>query len=233
MNTSKIFKELRHHAYLIFGRERAKHLVLDHLTKHTGYRIHSNPDFFQADYDTFVISDARDLKAIHITLPVVADAKKIFVILFNSITIEAQNALLKLLEEPAHYARFIFIAPKSSVLLPTVLSRMQVIEFDESEQLPEMVDDELSDLVAQFVESSLPKRLDIVKNVVDLISSEKQSKAYAVAFMNELEGQLYKKQKKSGRLDAEIFAVIDKARNYMKDRAPSIKMLLEFVAFNV
>ncbi len=48
---------------------------------------------------------------------------KIYIIEANEITIQAQNSLLKTIEEPPSYAIFIFMTSKLSLFLPTILSR--------------------------------------------------------------------------------------------------------------
>jgi DNA polymerase-3 subunit delta' len=56
--------------------------------------------------------------------------KKVYIINEGDIlTVEAQNAFLKTLEEPPEYAVFIIIVENSSVLLQTVLSRSTLIHF--------------------------------------------------------------------------------------------------------
>lgn len=46
-----------------------------------------------------------------------------------ALTAEAQNAMLKILEEPPEYAFFIIITPSSALLLPTVISRCSCVRF--------------------------------------------------------------------------------------------------------
>lgn len=48
----------------------------------------------------------------------------VFVVRTTFITLEAQNALLKVLEEPPASSRFIFVVPDDLVILPTILSRV-------------------------------------------------------------------------------------------------------------
>lgn len=56
--------------------------------------------------------------------------RKVYIINEGDIlTEDAQNAFLKTLEEPPDYAVFIIIVENSSVLLPTVLSRAELIHF--------------------------------------------------------------------------------------------------------
>ncbi|MCR5638268.1 MAG: hypothetical protein K6F97_05455 [Lachnospiraceae bacterium] len=59
---------------------------------------------FKAKYKVYVIEDAE---------------------LMNE---QAQNAILKTIEEPPEYCKFIFIAKMSEVFLPTIISRLRLIE---------------------------------------------------------------------------------------------------------
>ena len=73
--------------------------------------------------DTLTIDVARALRTEAQTKPVAGDERS-FVVHFQHATHEAQNALLKLLEEPPSYARFYILVPHESVLIPTVRSRL-------------------------------------------------------------------------------------------------------------
>lgn len=53
---------------------------------------------------------------------------KVIAILFNKFQREAQNAMLKILEEPPDNVLFILICPSKSILLPTILSRLLVVD---------------------------------------------------------------------------------------------------------
>jgi hypothetical protein len=72
------------------------------------------------------VSDARALRARAYELPIVLDHVT-FVLSAESVTREAQNALLKLFEDPPRTARFIMLLEKSAVLLPTLASRFLII----------------------------------------------------------------------------------------------------------
>ena len=80
------------------------------------------------DKKTFGIDDIREqiLKQVYIK-PFIS-SKKIFVIKDgDDLTQEAQNGLLKVLEEPPEYVTFIILVSKKSLLLDTVLSRSCVL----------------------------------------------------------------------------------------------------------
>ncbi|HHW56315.1 MAG TPA: DNA polymerase III subunit delta' [Clostridia bacterium] len=61
--------------------------------------------------------------------------KKIFIIdKVNKMTIAAQNAFLKTLEEPPLYGLFILITPQPEGLLPTIVSRCNMIRFNKENE---------------------------------------------------------------------------------------------------
>ena len=62
-------------------------------------------------------------------------ARKVFVLLeAQAMSEQAQNALLKILEEPPAYVVFILLCPSSTGFLPTVLSRATVFSLGEVER---------------------------------------------------------------------------------------------------
>lgn len=70
------------------------------------------------------IGDSRALAAAAAQRPVAAD-KRVFVVVAHMITPEAQNALLKLFEDPPPTAVFYLVVPAAEQLLATVRSRLQ------------------------------------------------------------------------------------------------------------
>lgn len=66
----------------------------------------------------------------------------------QNLTIEAQNALLKLLEEPPELAQIILTAPSKDLLLPTVASRLAEISLDKVRTWVSDTDTEVSDTKA-------------------------------------------------------------------------------------
>lgn len=53
---------------------------------------------------------------------------RLLVVITTSVTFEAQQALLKILEEPPQTTKFLFVVPSDFIMLPTLASRFQVIE---------------------------------------------------------------------------------------------------------
>lgn len=73
------------------------------------------------------IDSVRSLQEFFATKPAVADYKVAILFYAYLLTPEAQSALLKTLEEPPEFARIILVTPHTHQLLPTILSRCQVI----------------------------------------------------------------------------------------------------------
>jgi DNA polymerase-3 subunit delta' len=238
MTSVKDVDILSHHAYLLIGGDSVKDELVLMLEKRHKINTHGNPDFFDRKYETFTIDDARELKSLANMRPVTDSNKKTFILTMNGITVEAQNALLKLLEEPPEYAHFFLIIPSAHLLLPTVKSRMSMMEGVSSKRPAGRagggsngVGSELIEIVKKFVASPKPKRLEQVKTLMEAISKEKKTKQDAIDFINVLEAAVYSNG--GAKKNAEALKSIELARKYMNDRSPSMKMLLEYVALNI
>ncbi len=221
---------LSHHAYVLIGgssdninsgTKNTHTELLKFLEKAHKIPVHGNPDLFDRTYETFTIDDARELKASHEMKSVTAGAKKIFIMTMNGITIEAQNALLKLLEEPSGNTHFFLIIPSAHLLLPTIKSRVSILAHDKFTPQIGTTD------AANFLKLPIQKRLDQIKKLTEEISKEKKTNQDAIDFVNSIEETIYRSGVKRGLRE------IQAARTYLNDRAPSIKMLLEFIALNV
>src|SRR3989338_8877964 len=118
-----------HHAYLIEGERRSVHLALNRFFENElKLKIRGNPDLLFAEYDTFTIDEARALKDWQSKRPAVGE-QKFFVLALNNATHQAQNSLLKVLEEPTAGTHFFLIEPSANIFLPTVRSRLFIVKF--------------------------------------------------------------------------------------------------------
>ena len=92
---------------------------------------------------------------------------------------------------------------------------------------------------AVFIKLPVPKRLDLIKSLMDDISKEKRPKQDAIDFLDALQEAIYSKAHSGanpkGGLAKNIKSLeaVEAARTYMNDRSPSIKMLLEYVAMSI
>ncbi len=226
MSLSSNFKTLSHHAYCLVGGESLRTELKGLLESEHGISAQGNPDFFDKTYANLVIDDTREVKTFHTTKPIGKSGKKIFILTMNGITIEAQNALLKLLEEPAEYAHFFLIISSSHLLLPTVKSRLKMLE-----SVVEQESDETKREANKFLALNQPQRLEYIKAFMSEIDKEKKTKQDAIVFLNSLQSLVYEKD--GVARGKEKLESIDLARKYIYDRSPSVKMLLEYLALSI
>lgn len=111
-----------HHAYLLSGRDDVLTFVRDFLEKTAGVVPQDTPDLLYIHLDRFAIDDVRTLIG-RAALKPVALPRRIVVVQCTDITREAQQALLKTLEEPSPHTTFFFSVAAPHALLPTVRSR--------------------------------------------------------------------------------------------------------------
>jgi DNA polymerase III gamma/tau subunit len=80
------------------------------------------------------IEDVRNIqKNIYLT-PAHGNKKALILILQKGATIEAQNSMLKLLEEPPPSSLIYIVVGSYRIFLPTILSRIKLIEFSDKSQ---------------------------------------------------------------------------------------------------
>ena len=144
--------------------------------------------------------------------------RKVFVLAVRGITSEAQNALLKVFEEPTPGAHFFVVSPSSSILLPTLRSRMVVLTHPSAERGARGEASAAADAKA-FVSMGVKDRLALVQPMI-----EEKDRPRAEAFLQALVGEL----RTAGKIKAvrEVLPLL----GYLKDRASSLKLILERVA---
>ncbi len=212
-----------HHAYCIVGeREEVTSGLLELFEKELKIETPGNPDFWRGEFDSLSIDDARQIAEVQNKKAYAVGGKKIFLIIANKINREAQNALLKIFEEPTPDTHFFLVMPSSEGLLPTLKSRLFIIQ-SESENKWEAE-------AKMFLSATKPKRLVLVKKMTEEISDEKKTKADAISFLNAVESVLKEKIGKLKSDDVKVFEELIKFRSYLGDQSPSVKMLLEHLA---
>jgi DNA topoisomerase VI subunit B len=219
-----------HHAYYIEGPQ----------ALFETYKEHLKP-FVAEQFERFGIDEARELIA-QAQLKNFGEAT--FFIGAAAFPIEAQQALLKLFEEPQPGTIFVLLVPHGTII-PTLRSRMLPYPTTQQQNAGQngLASPARHGVAAQDEENRGPfgKRLA----VEFLKSNQKDRSTYITKLLkdddvrepvrdllNGLEAELYKQlQKKKG--DKELLdglADIAKVRSYVGDRSPSFKMLLEHLA---
>lgn len=219
--TSKIEKDNLFHAYCLVGDcSEIKNNLLVFFQKEMNFKTSGNPDFWSGDFDVFGVDDSRIIKERQLQKPTVYD-KKIIVISANFVTEQAQNAMLKLFEEPIESTHLFLISPSSKNFIKTFKSRVVFLD---------SLVEEKSDLseAKSFLKASLRERLDFIKELIEKISDEKESKIRVVNLLGLIEKLLLSKS--DVKESVFLLEEIEKARIYAGEQSPSLKMLLEHIA---
>lgn len=124
--------------------------------------LENNPDFILLSaIDTAIgIDQVREMQS-NLALKPFAQKQK-FCIIFEAqnLTPEAQNALLKTLEEPPGNCQIILTAGSASFLLPTIVSRCQIISLPIFlQEISAEEESSLSDLLNNLIAASCGKKL--------------------------------------------------------------------------
>ncbi len=176
-----------------------------------------NPDLYVRAYKHFGIDEARELRDRASLRPL--GERRVFVIAAPDMNREAQNALLKTLEEPPAGATFFFILPSPETLLPTLRSRVQTLVLGKKPQ--EAIG------AGEFLSASPEMRLDLLKPLLEKGDDDKRDLGAILSFLASLE-RIVGKTGDSAALHA-----IYRARKYITDRGALVKPLLEQVALLV
>jgi len=207
-----------------------------------GIKCVGSPNFYRITNPNFGIEDSHNIKFFQSqSVSESQDSeKKIIIIEAESFTNEAQNALLKVFEEPSQDSHFFIITSNKDNLLVTLRSRMEYVrtkcpEYNRGAE-KSLSKDKQKETV-NFLKENPKRRLDIVKDMIDAFKdkSEERTKNTILEFLNSLETLLYNRYKSEGiNLDKDkifIFEEIVNCRKYMILRGASVKMLLEHLAF--
>ncbi len=215
-----------HHAYLLVGVASEILPALHNIFQQDmDFPVEGNPDLWHETYESFGIDESRGLKEVQTRKPVVHD-KHIFIVEAGVITVEAQNALLKALEDPAPHAHFFFIMPSLDTLLPTLLSRLSVVHV-----LPEgkTTNAEVDTLAQDFVKSAPAKRIALCKDLYDKDTKDKQK---TQLLFSALEKIYYEKSRKNAGVleNTNALQEIMFSKKYLSSNGASIKMAVEHLA---
>jgi len=101
MNLSDLQKDALHHAYLFNGNSSDFSFLEESVEKIFDIKLARNPDAFVKKVDAFTVGDARAIVDFASKAAFITDASKLILVYFSTITREAQNILLKTLEEPS------------------------------------------------------------------------------------------------------------------------------------
>jgi len=216
-----------HHAYILTGESSLLvPKIKEYLNERFGsnYAVSNNPDFWLADLPTWGVEESRTLKEVAGRRAVNFPAK-VFIISAHLITLEAQNSLLKTLEEPAPDTHFFIVAKQIGLFLPTVLSRCQLLDlssFTRSDLIKSV------ERIQTFLKADISERLKIVK---DILKEQEDDQSSGVNFLNDLTSSYWQKIQ-SDLLPEKLKGAeaLRDASGLAEQRGSSLRLLLEYVA---
>lgn len=213
-----------HHAVVFEGDMRAAETAaLSYVEETLGLTPRKNPDVSVTHFEQFTINDARDLKQRAMQAPI--GERQVFVLVFEKVTVPAQHALLKLLEEPAENTHIVLVLPEVGQLLRTVQSRLAYVGcfLGEPTEVAR---------AAEFLSAGTQARIKLVQhlyiNVKDDAKIHYRNKARV--FLDAVEYQLHQRGVHDHTADLREVAFV---RQYINDPSSSLKMLLEHLAYTL
>lgn len=125
----------------------------------------NNPDFFLIDSETSIgIETIRNLQKDLSLKPFSAEKKIVFIKEAQNLTIEAQNALLKTLEEPPMHTLIILSSPNPYWLLPTVVSRCRIISLTARPEAQRSINQEKDlSFLNKLMQATIPQRFNLLE----------------------------------------------------------------------
>lgn len=132
----------------------------------------NNPDLtiIEPDGNNVKIEQIRELNRKVVEKPIVSNKKVYIINDGQNITKEAQNALLKTLEEPPEYVTIILITTSESAFLPTIKSRCTKINFNKlaKEDMLKILKNKynyqnIADIVYKTSNGSINKSIQIIE----------------------------------------------------------------------
>ena len=178
------------------------------------FDTNNNPDFLivEPDGNSIKIEQIRNLQKLIQEKPIISNKKVYIIDNADLMTKEAQNCLLKTLEEPPEYAVIILVGSNENLFLPTIKSRCMIIHFDKisNEEMKRYLKDNLG--INQINEEMLDMFKGSIGKAINL--KDKQEEYESIyGFINNLGKmdviELYKYAKPLYKFKEEIFEVLD------------------------
>ncbi|HWH07204.1 MAG TPA: hypothetical protein VNU47_01610 [Candidatus Paceibacterota bacterium] len=172
-------------------------------------------------YPFFSVDDARSLIDIASRAPQTGDSK-VVILAAARIFHEAQNALLKLFEEPSPGTTLILILPSEGVLLPTLRSRLIA--------LPSQSADVAS--ATAFLALSAEERRKYLDKLIERTKADKdqvkqEARKEALELMQALSRTYFYEGREGGEVDRDLLEELESFTRALHDRSAPLKLISE------
>lgn len=225
----------RHHAFVIEAEaEEGIALAEAWAEKELGMTGGSNPDISVLRFGLLSVADARRVTELAAG-KAFAGESKVVIIAADRAYHEAQNALLKVFEEPPAGTYLFLIMPSLGGLLPTLRSR--VIELDPNYGHRKSI---IPEIAETFIKATKEKRTVLIKKLATGKDEEerRENRAKAIALLNGIEAVAYRSQTSvhvgfTKSHIKELLSDIATLRMHLYDRSAPMKMILEHLSLVV
>ena len=221
---------MKHHAFVIEAEaERGIETALVWAEKELGMKAQGNPDFVVLRFGLFSVADARRVTELAAGAAF-AGEHKVVIIAASRAYHEAQNALLKVFEEPPAGTHLFLILSSLGGLLPTLRSRVQVLEKYKGESI-RYKGGPIPEIAEEFLKATKEKRSAIIKRLTSGKDDEKKRELRdeAIALVNGIEAAAYDVRFTKPHIPA-LLEDIATLRVHLYDRSAPVKMILEHLA---
>lgn len=213
-------KGMLHHAYLIYGFHDAGMEVLGALMGEdkSDVRMHR--------VDACTIDDVRMVRDMAYQTPL-GDGHAWVILSAGTLHEEAQQSLLKVLEEPGERVIVSVIVSPGTTILPTILSRCEVL-YSAQDESASPID------VKKFLASNPKERLALVDTFLkSLDDDDVAGKTESLRFLDALERAIFGDGKKLSPEKQAVLSDIATMRGFLMGKSASVRYILEFLALAV
>ncbi len=252
-----IISMLHHHAQLIAGNHKAYEFLLKKIEQNLGLGK-SHPDLMAFSYvdQKLGVEEAGHIRDALIRNPAIAP-QIVVAIYAHTLTEQAQNALLKITEEPPARAFIFLVTDFIPHLIPTLRSRFVTFDLDfegggivtdkieKTNKIAEKNKEKVAELLSadMFLKSSIDKRLAIAKDLHAAMDEETVGIGEIWDFANKIEKAIHERLIASPAVSGtspqdmesqekmrDALDVLNRTQQYMHAPGNSVKMLLEYLA---
>jgi len=235
-------RHLRHHAFAIEAEaEEGIEIAQTWVEKELGMKAKnpstklgaSNPDVVVLRYGLFSVADARRVLEVAASVPL-AGENKVLIISASRAYHEAQNALLKLFEEPPPGMHLFLVLPSLGGLLPTLRSRVQVLQGYKDESI-KYKGKSISKEAEEFIKASKERRSAIIKKLTSGKDEEerRELRDEAIEIVNGVEAAAYQQRGNTLQFPKGVSSLLNDIavlRSHLYDRSAPVKMILEHLS---
>ena len=220
---------MKHHAFVIETEaEEGIEVAQVWVEKELKMKIQGNPDVVVLRYGLLSVEDARRVSELAASAPFVGE-HKVLIISASRAYHEAQNALLKVFEEPPRGTYLFLILPSLGGLLPTLRSRVQILEGYKVEGI-KYKGKLVSESAEEFIKSNKEKRTAMIKKLTSGKDEEekRENREEALAIVNGIEQVAYRSL--TSVENTALLSDIATLRSHLYDRSAPVKMILEHLS---